>query len=78
MKKAQLARRLAAETGISTATAADQLDTILAGVLERVRHGRRASLPGLGTFLPGPKPEFRFDRGLPAGAVRAKTPKAPK
>jgi len=68
MKKEQLAKRLARETGISPAAAADQLDGILTGILRRVRQGRSASLPGLGTFLPGPQPDFYFEQCLPAGA----------
>ncbi len=37
MKKAQLVKRLAKESGISTAAAADQLDSILTGILRRIR-----------------------------------------
>lgn len=71
MKKDQLAKRLAIESGISAAAAADQLDGILVGILRRVRQGRSASLPGLGTFLPGPQPEFYFEQCLPVGARRS-------
>jgi Bacterial DNA-binding protein len=73
MKREQLARRLAKESGITTAAAADQLDRVLGDILRRVRRGESASLPGLGTFVPGPKPEFYFEKGLPPGArpVRA-------
>jgi nucleoid DNA-binding protein len=78
VKKDQLVRRLAIESGISAAAAADQLDGILAGILRRVRQGRSASLPGLGTFLPGPQPEFYFEQCLPAGARRSRTRKASK
>jgi len=78
MKKEQLAHRLAEESGISPAAAADQLDALLAGVLKRIRHGQSASLPGLGTFLPGPKPEFHFEQGLPPGARHAKPRKESK
>jgi nucleoid DNA-binding protein len=78
MTKAQLAKRLAKEIGISTAAAADQLDGILIGILRRIRHGQSASLPGLGTFLPGPKPEFHFEECLPPGASRGKAPKTRK
>ena len=78
MKKAQLVKRLAQESGISTAAAADQLDSILTGILRRIRHGQSASLPGLGTFLPGPKPEFHFEEGLPPGARRVKAPRPRK
>jgi nucleoid DNA-binding protein len=76
MKKEQLAKRLAKESGISTAAAADQLDGILSDILRRVRQGHSARLPGLGTFLPGPRPEFHFEQGLPAGAKRARSKKA--
>ena len=72
MKKAQLAKRLARESGISTAAAADQLDRILSGILRRIRRGQSASLPGLGIFLPGPKPGFHFEESLPRGAQRVK------
>jgi nucleoid DNA-binding protein len=75
VKKDQLVRRLAIESGISAAAAADQLDGILAGILRRVRQGRSASLPGLGTFRPGPQPEFYFEECLPAGARRFRTRK---
>ena len=78
MKKAQLARRFAKESGISTAAAADQLDTILTGILRRIRQGHSASLPGLGTFLPGPKPRFYFEQSLPLGARRIKAAKPRK
>jgi nucleoid DNA-binding protein len=78
MKKARLVERLAKESGISAAAAADQLDSIFTGILRRIRRGQSASLPGLGTFLPGPKPEFYFEQGLPPGARRVKAPKARK
>jgi Bacterial DNA-binding protein len=78
MKREQLARRLAKESGITQAAAADQLDGVLNDILKRVRHGHSASLPGLGTFWPGPKPEFYFEDGLPAGARRVKAAKRSK
>jgi nucleoid DNA-binding protein len=78
MKKVQLVKRLAKESGISTAAAADQLDSILGGILRQIRRGHSASLPGLGTFLPGPKPEFYFEQTLPRGARCVKAPKPRK
>jgi nucleoid DNA-binding protein len=78
MKKEQLIRRLAKESGISAADAADQLDGVLSGILRRVRHGHSASLPGLGTFVPGIRPDFHFEQYLPPGAQRAKIGKASK
>lgn len=78
MKKEQLAKRLAKESGISAAAAADQLDGILTSILRRVRQGQSASLPGLGTFIPGPKPAFYLEQCLPLGARRAKPRKEAK
>lgn len=68
VSKQQLVRRLAKESGISPAAAADQLDGILSAILRRIRQGRSASLPGLGTFLPGPNRQFRFEECLPPSA----------
>jgi len=62
MKKEQVARRLAKESHVSAATAADQVDRIVSDLLMRVRRGQAASLPGLGTFQPGTQREFQFDR----------------
>jgi nucleoid DNA-binding protein len=73
MTKEQLAKRLAKKSGISPAAAADQLDGVLSAILRRVRHGHSASLPGLGTFLPGARPAFYFEECLPPGARRIKT-----
>ena len=61
MKKEQLARRLAIESNITPAAAADQLDRIIHDILQRVRSGQSVSLPGLGTFHPGQKSSFQFD-----------------
>jgi len=77
MKKEQLAKRLAKESGISAAAAADQLDSVLTAILRRVRQGQSASLPGLGTFLPGGRMVFYFEQCLPPGARRAKPRKKP-
>lgn len=63
MKKQELARRLARESGLSKAAAADQLDRLVHNILRRLRQGKSVSLPGLGTFVPGPKVAFRFEEG---------------
>jgi nucleoid DNA-binding protein len=78
VKKDQLVKRLAIESGISAAAAADQLDGVLAGILRRIRQGHSASLPGLGTFRPGPQPEFYFEQCLPVGARGLRTRKGSK
>jgi nucleoid DNA-binding protein len=78
MKKEQLARRLAKESHITTAAAADQLDRVLHDILKRVRSGQSASLPGLGTFRPDRKSGFEFDATKPQrtrGAVPKKASK---
>jgi nucleoid DNA-binding protein len=59
MKKADIARRLARETGISRAEAADQLDRVVHDILHKLKQGLPASLPGVGTFKPdGGKTRF--------------------
>ena len=62
MKKKQIAKRLAKRSGISSAQAADQLDRVVHEILSQLRGGRAAPLPGLGTFLPGAKWEFQFEK----------------
>lgn len=64
MKKNGLAVQLARQTGVSKAAAADQLDQVVHNILTNLRRGQSAALPGLGTFLPGPKPAFQFDSGM--------------
>lgn len=62
MKKNDLAERLARQAGVSKPDAADQLDRVVHEILQSLRKGRPASLPGLGTFVPGQKPAFKFER----------------
>jgi hypothetical protein len=76
MKKEQLARRLAKESRITTAAAADQLDRVLHDILKRVRSGQSASFPGLGTFRPDRKSGFQFDLTRPPRAERGSPKKA--
>jgi nucleoid DNA-binding protein len=52
MKKEELVRRLARESGVSAAAAADRLDELIYDILRKVRQGRTASLPGLGRIRP--------------------------
>jgi nucleoid DNA-binding protein len=64
MKKNDLAERLAKQAGVSKPDAADQLDRVVHAILRSLRKGQPASLPGLGTFLPGEKPGFKFEYPL--------------
>ena len=75
MKKEQLARRLAKESHITTAAAADQLDRVVNEILKRVRSGQSACLPGLGTFRPDRKEGFQFDVGVATDPARATSKK---
>jgi nucleoid DNA-binding protein len=75
MKKEQLARQLAKESGITPGAAADQVDRIVTDILKRVRKGQSALLPGLGTFRPGRDEEVRFDRSSPFLAAPSKSTK---
>jgi nucleoid DNA-binding protein len=73
MKKSQLAARLAKETGVSKAQAADQLDKVVNQIVSNLKKGASGQLPGLGKFTPGPKWDFEFDdTGGKAGARRGK------
>jgi nucleoid DNA-binding protein len=62
MKKADLAKRLAKQVGVSRAEAADQLDHVVSQIISNLKKGEIAQLPGLGKFKPGPKWAFSFER----------------
>lgn len=57
-----MARKLAKESRMTAGAAADQVDRILSDLQKRVRKGKSASLPGLGTFRSGRKQDFQFDK----------------
>lgn len=57
-----MARKLAKESRMTAGAAADQVDRILSDLQKRVRKGKSASLPGLGTFRSGRKHDFQFDK----------------
>lgn len=60
MQQEDLARKIAEETGITPAQAADELDCIVNRILDRLRKGKSASLGTLGVFRPGALPNFEF------------------
>ena len=62
MKNKDLVQRLARKTGIPSAAAADEVDRVVTEIIENIRNGASVRLPGLGTFLAGEKPRFRFER----------------
>jgi nucleoid DNA-binding protein len=61
MKKPDIARRLARRSGVTTAEAADRLDRIVSQILDNVRKGKDASLPGLGRFTRTPDGALVFE-----------------
>jgi nucleoid DNA-binding protein len=60
MKKLEIARRLARQSGISQAAAADELDRVVHRILTNLRKGRDTPVPGLGVFAPGPDGSVLF------------------
>jgi nucleoid DNA-binding protein len=62
MTKPELAKRMARHSGVSEAEAADRLDRLVYQILEKLRRGQEAPLPGLGKFLVGTHGEIRFER----------------
>ena len=76
MKKEQLARRLAKQSHLSQGAAADEVDRILNNLLERVRKGQPASLPGLGTFRSGGDRDIQFEREVDPNRNAGKSKKA--
>jgi len=66
MRKQQLAAQLARRTRTTKPAAADQLDRVVHAILKGLRRGEPVALPGLGVFIPGKKPGFRFEpRAMP-------------
>ena len=65
MKKHEIARQLARQSGVTQGEAADRLDRVVHEILERLREGKAAHFPGLGHFRPGAdgKVAFQKDRG---------------
>ena len=53
MEKKDFTKRFAQKTRSTQAVAADQIDRVVNDLLRRLRAGKAASLPGLGTLLPG-------------------------
>jgi len=65
MKKPDIAKRMARESGVSEAEAADRLDRVVNQIISNLRRGRSSPLPGLGKFTSSPDGaiEFKPDKG---------------
>ena len=72
MTKEELARRLAERKNVSAASAADQLDRVVTRILEDLRNGKAAKLPGLGRLTRKQDSGIQFER---EDAAARKTPK---
>ena len=71
MNKSELATRLARQSHVSKAEAADRVDRVVHQIILKLRKGKPARLPGLGSFFPGEQWGFRFDAELRRGGKRA-------
>ncbi len=71
MKKPDLAKRMARAAGVSEAQAADRLDEVVRQILQSLRQGRPAALPGLGLFRRGPDGRLAFEREEGSGTGAA-------
>jgi nucleoid DNA-binding protein len=56
MKRKELAKTLARETGLSDSDARDEVDKLVHKILHKLRHGQQVKLPGVGKLL-GIKPK---------------------
>ncbi len=65
MKKPEIAKIMARQSGGTEAEAADRLDRIVQEILDGLRRGQSTRLPGLGSFRQGAdgRPSFQRERG---------------
>jgi hypothetical protein len=62
MKKQDIEKRIARQSNVSRAEAADRLQGVVNQILAALRGGRKTSLPGLGTFSRDPDGRAWFER----------------
>lgn len=73
MTKREFAQRLAEKKNVTTANAADQLDRVVARILDDLRSGKTANLPGLGKLTSESRSGIHFEREKPpAGKAHKK------
>jgi len=65
MKKQEIAKQIARQSGVTQGEAADRLDRVVLEILERLREGKSAHFPGMGHFRSGTdgKVAFRREKG---------------
>jgi len=69
MKKAQLAVQEGKRQQVEPGSAADQMDRAVNRIVQALRNGKRAELPGLGTIRPGKRWVFRPERRKTQGGA---------
>jgi len=62
MRKPEITKRMARQSGVSQAEAADRLDRVVHQILSNLRKGKPAPLPGLGKFTQAADGSIRFER----------------
>jgi nucleoid DNA-binding protein len=62
MKKPEIAKKMARQSGGTQGQAADRLDRLVQEILDGVRQGKETRLPGLGYFRPGTGGRLAFQR----------------
>ena len=72
MRNDELALQLARLARVTPAEAADQLDIVVHDILRKLRHGKPATLPGLGKLIPDSEIGIRFT------GVKSATKRPPK
>jgi nucleoid DNA-binding protein len=51
MKREEIAKTLARQTGLSKQAARNEVDELVQNILNKLRHGRQVKLPGVGKLL---------------------------
>jgi nucleoid DNA-binding protein len=74
MRKPEIAKRLARQSGVSSAEAADQLDRVVNQILSKLRKGKTAPFPGLGKFTLGTDGTVQFKKERPGVQRRKRLP----
>jgi nucleoid DNA-binding protein len=62
MKKPEIAKKMARQSGGTRGEAADRLDRLVQEILDGLRQGKETRLPGLGCFRPGTGGRLAFQR----------------
>jgi nucleoid DNA-binding protein len=62
MNKPEVAKRMARQSRTSVGQAADCLDRLVQQIVSSLRHGKAASLPGLGKLTVKPDGSLAFNR----------------